>query len=77
MIPVDGGQHSGEGGQRLPSTASWGHAACLSVKSGAFGGGLAQAFAVEREPVRVVHEPVEDGVGDGGIGDHLVPVLDR
>ena len=23
----------------------------------------------------VVHEPVEDGVGDGWVGDHLVPVL--
>jgi len=25
-VPVEGGQQSGEGGQRLPSTASWGHA---------------------------------------------------
>ena len=25
----------------------------------------------------VVHEPVQAGVGDGGIGDHLVPALDR
>ena len=25
----------------------------------------------------VVHEPVQDGVGDGGIGDHLMPALDR
>ena len=25
----------------------------------------------------VVDEPVEDGVGDGRVGDHLVPVIDR
>jgi hypothetical protein len=24
-----------------------------------------------------VHEAVEDGIGDGGIDDHLVPVIDR
>jgi hypothetical protein len=27
--------------------------------------------------VGVVDEPVEDGVGDGRVGDHLVPVIDR
>jgi len=27
--------------------------------------------------VGVVDEPVEDGVGDGGVGDDLVPVIDR
>ncbi len=27
--------------------------------------------------MRVVHEPIEDGVGDGRIGDRLVPVIDR
>jgi hypothetical protein len=27
--------------------------------------------------VGVVDEAVEDGVGDGGIGDDLVPMLDR
>ena len=25
----------------------------------------------------VVHEPIENGVGDGRIGDCLVPVIDR
>ena len=49
----------------------------VDVKSGALGGGFAHALAVEGEPVRVVHEPVEDGVGDGRIGDRLVPVIDR
>ena len=49
----------------------------LDVKSGTLGGGLAQAFALECQPVRVVHEPVEDGVGDGWVGDGLMPLLDR
>ena len=31
----------------------------------------------EYEAVCVVDETVENGVGDGGIGDHLVPVIDR
>ncbi len=26
--------------------------------------------------MRVVHQPVEDGVPEGGVADHLVPVLD-
>lgn len=25
----------------------------------------------------MMHQPVEDGVSEGGIADHLVPVLDR
>ena len=49
----------------------------LDVKSGTFGGSFAHALALEGEPVRVVHEPIEDGVGDGRIGDRLVPVIDR
>ena len=76
-IPIDGGQHSDEGGQRLPSTAVMGSCVLLDVKSGAFGGDLSHAFALEGEPVGVVDEPVENGVGDGRIGDHLVPVIDR
>ena len=27
--------------------------------------------------MRVVYEPIEDGIGDGRIWDHLVPMLDR
>src|SRR5436190_23436455 len=49
----------------------------LVVKLLALGGGFAEALALEREPVGIVHEPIEDGVGDGGIADDLVPVLDR
>ena len=33
------------------------------------------ALAGEVQAVRVVHEPVEDGVGDRRVGEHLVPVL--
>src|SRR6266436_3509297 len=49
----------------------------LGVKSGALGGGLSQAVALERQPVSVVHEPVEDGVGDSRAGNGLMPLLDR
>ena len=49
----------------------------LGVKSGAFGGGFAHALALEGDPVRVVHEAIEDGVGDGRIGDRVMPVIDR
>ncbi len=27
--------------------------------------------------MRVVHEPIEDGITKRGVADHLVPVLDR
>jgi len=48
----------------------------FDVKSGALGGHLAHALALKRQPVRVVYEPIEDRVGDGRIGDRLVPVID-
>ena len=38
---------------------------------------LAHAVSLQLEAVGVVDEAVEDGVGDGGIADDLVPVLDR
>ena len=47
------------------------------VKLLTLGGGFAEALALEREPVGVVHQAIEDGVGDGGIADDLVPVFDR
>jgi hypothetical protein len=37
---------------------------------------LAQGLAAEGEAVGGVHEAVEDGIGDCGIDDHLVPVID-
>ena len=49
----------------------------LGVKSVTLGGRFSHALALEREPVRVVYKPIEDGVGDGRIGDCLVPVIDR
>jgi len=47
------------------------------VKLGALCGDLAHAVSLECEAVSVVNEAVEDGVGDGGIGDDLVPAVDR
>ena len=41
------------------------------------GGDLSHAVSPEDEAVCVVDETVENGVGDGGIGDDLVPVIDR
>ena len=49
----------------------------LGVKSGTPGGRLAHALALECQPVRVVHEPIENCVGNGRIGDRLVPMIDR
>jgi len=37
---------------------------------------FAQGLAVESKAVGGVHEAVEDGIGDCGIDDHLVPVID-
>jgi len=42
----------------------------LGVKTLAFGGGFAQALALEGEPVRVVDEAIEDGIGDGGVAEY-------
>jgi hypothetical protein len=41
------------------------------------GGYFSHAVSFEDEAVSVVDEAVEDGVGDGRIGDDLVPMLDR
>ena len=40
------------------------------------GGSFSQALALEGQPVGVMHKPIKDRVGDGRIGDHLVPVID-
>ena len=39
--------------------------------------GLAQAFALELDAVRVVYDAIEDGVGQRWIADDLVPAVDR
>ena len=41
------------------------------------GGDLSHAVSLEGKAVGVVDEAVEDRVGDGGVGDDLVPMLDR
>ena len=43
----------------------------------ALGGDLSHAFSFQDDAVGVVDEAVEDGVGEGGIADDLVPVFDR
>jgi hypothetical protein len=48
----------------------------MAVKFLTFGGGFAETFALEDEPVRIVHEAIENGIGNGGIADDFVPVLD-
>jgi len=46
--------------------------------SGDLGGApLAQAVALEFDPIGVVDDAVEDGVGQRGIADDLVPARDR
>ena len=40
------------------------------------GGDLSHAVSPENEAVCIVDETVENGVGDGGVGDDLVPVID-
>jgi hypothetical protein len=37
---------------------------------------FAHGLPLEVDPVGVVYEPVEDGVGEGGVADDLVSVLD-
>ena len=41
------------------------------------GGCFTEALAREREPVSVMHQPIEDGIGEGRIADDLVPMFDR
>jgi hypothetical protein len=67
VIPNDRGQSAPVGGMM-------GSRPCLGVKSGALGGGFSHALALECQPVRVVHEPIEDRIGDSWIGDRLTPV---
>ena len=47
----------------------------LGVKCVALAGTLAHALASEIKAMGIVYEAVKDGVGDGWVGDHLVPVL--
>ena len=47
----------------------------IPVKSGAFGSPFAETFASEVQAVGVVHEPIQNGVCHGRVGDHFVPVF--
>ena len=38
---------------------------------------FAQRFAFEFDPVGVVDQPIQNGVGHGGIGDDFVPLVNR
>jgi hypothetical protein len=79
VIPIDRGQHSDDRGQRAPVDGFKGSLGGVRVKLATFGRfflWFAQGLAVERKAVRSVHEAVEDGIGDGRIDDHLVPVID-
>src|SRR5947209_4667659 len=38
---------------------------------------LAQTVALELQAMGVVDDPVEDGVGEGGLADQVVPAVDR
>ena len=74
---MEGGQHYGDCGHPLPSTIAWVSGGGLFVKSRVLDRRLAEAIALERQPVRVVHQPIQNGVGNGRVGDGFVPVLDR
>lgn len=37
---------------------------------------FSHALAAEFDAIGIVYEPVEDGIGNGWIADHVVPVID-
>ena len=49
----------------------------LVVKRAFFGGVFAHAFSFDLQTMGVVDEAVEDGVGERGIADDVVPLIDR
>lgn len=48
----------------------------MGFLSGGSGSRAAQGLSGEREAVVLLHEPVRDGVSDGGIADPGVPMFD-
>ena len=72
---MEAGQQSDDAGRCLPSTVVIRSGRCPGVKGGAFGAGFAEALAGQAEAMGVVDEAVEDGVGDGRIGNHVLPML--
>ena len=75
-VLIDCGQHSDDPGQGAHVDVSKGSCRRTGVKSRPLGGRFTHAVAVQPKPVGVVDEPVEDGVGDRGVADHFVPVID-
>jgi hypothetical protein len=57
---------------RRPSTAARGHGAGLASSPDRLAAALRMLSPLSVKPVGVVDEPVEDGVGDSWVGDHLV-----
>ena len=68
---------SDEGGRGVVAGMGVGSDFHGCVKFGALRGDLSHAVSMECEAVSVVDEAVEDGVGDGRIGDDIVPIFDR
>jgi hypothetical protein len=52
--------------------------AAAGRSSGSLGSGalFAQRVALELEAMSVVHDAVQNGVGDGGLGDDVMPAID-
>ena len=49
----------------------------MKDRSRSSGSMLTQALAAQFDAVGVVDDPIEDGVGQGGIADEFVPAIDR
>ncbi len=49
----------------------------FGVKLVTFGFGFSEALALEREPVSVVYQAIENGIGQGRVTDDLMPMFDR
>jgi hypothetical protein len=88
VLPARGknGRNTGWLGFKLPIVTDLGQVQCavdirsvgrLIVKRLTLDGGFAEALALEREPVSVVHQSIENGVGESRITDDLVPMVDR
>ena len=61
--------------QRLRGLRFW--VSSLGVFVTCFEFGFPHALAVEFDAVGIMHEAVEDGVGEGGFADHVMPCVDR
>ena len=59
-------------GRLDPGVGIWSVGA-LAVKGLTLGGGFAEALALEREPVGIVHEAIEDGISDGRASNYGSP----